>query len=139
MKFEKSCGAVVYRINGNIIEFLAVRSKLYGHWGFPKGHVEPGETEWETAAREVFEEAGLEIELHRDFSSVIEYSPKEGFYKEVVLFIGKSKGESVNIQKEEIQDFKWLNYSEMLEQLTFSNDKEVLAEAKSFLDKIVLN
>ena len=60
---EKSCGAVVFRKSASKLEFIAVKSKANGHWGFPKGHVETGESEAETAIREVFEETGLRITL----------------------------------------------------------------------------
>jgi ADP-ribose pyrophosphatase len=134
MKFEKSCGAVVYRNYGGTVEFLAVRSKAYGHWGFPKGHVEEGESEQETAKREVFEETGLDITICSGFRTTVEYSPAEGTYKEVVFFIGKSLNEDVKIQQEEIQDYKWLNYSQMLELLTFDDDRKVLMEVKDFVN-----
>ncbi len=56
MFIEKSCGVIVYRIQIEKIEFLAVKSKVNGHWGFPKGHMENHESEEQTAKREVFEE-----------------------------------------------------------------------------------
>ena len=47
---EKSCGAVLYTIENNEILYLLVRDSR-GICGLPKGHVEPGETEVETALR----------------------------------------------------------------------------------------
>ena len=43
MKKEKSCGAIVYRKQEGVIQFLLIHQTL-GHWTFPKGHVEDGET-----------------------------------------------------------------------------------------------
>ena len=43
MKHEKSCGAVIIKNNK-----VLVLQQVAGHWGFPKGHVEKGETEVET-------------------------------------------------------------------------------------------
>lgn len=63
MILEKSCGAVVYRHYGDTVEYLTVKSKAFGHWGFPKGHVEEGESEQESAKREVLEETGLNIAI----------------------------------------------------------------------------
>lgn len=133
MKFEKSCGAAVYRHFSSTIEFLAVKSKSFGHWGFPKGHMEEGESEEETAKREVLEETGLNIALCSGFKTSKEYLPEKGILKEVVYFIGKSLGEDVSIQQEEIQDYKWLDYDKMLELLTFDNDKNVLTEINDII------
>lgn len=44
MKYEKSCGAVVYtKINGEL-KYVLVQS-IEGLWRFPKGHMKSGETE----------------------------------------------------------------------------------------------
>ncbi|MFH1332713.1 MAG: NUDIX domain-containing protein, partial [archaeon] len=51
---EKSAGVIVYN-NG---EFLILQYTA-GHWDFPKGHIEKGETERETALRELKEETGI--------------------------------------------------------------------------------
>lgn len=32
MNLEKSCGAVIYRMSGEALEFLAIKSKEHGHW-----------------------------------------------------------------------------------------------------------
>ena len=40
MKFEKSCGVIVYRRNQEHIDLLLVKNRYGGHWSFPKGHVE---------------------------------------------------------------------------------------------------
>ena len=61
MKKEKSCGAVIYKFEENEVYVLLLKHNL-GHWSFAKGHVEAGETEVETAKREVKEEVGLDIE-----------------------------------------------------------------------------
>ncbi|MDR3049188.1 MAG: NUDIX domain-containing protein [Elusimicrobiota bacterium] len=67
-KKEFSCGAIVYKKEGGKILFLIVHSKRNNEWGFPKGHIEKGESEKETAKREIFEETGIkEIEFIDDF------------------------------------------------------------------------
>ena len=133
MEFEKSCGAVIYRNLKGKIEFLAVRSKSYGHWGFPKGHVEKGEIEEDTAKREVLEEVGLNIILTSDFRTKTEYFVSENIKKEVVFFISKVSDQSVKIQLEEIADYRWAGFEEMIKLLTFDNDKSVLKEAYSYV------
>lgn len=133
MKYEKSCGIVVYRQYEDTIEFLTVRSKAFGHWGFPKGHVEEGESEQETAKREVLEETGLDIEICSNFRRSITYITSGGTSKEVVLFIGQCLEGDVVIQEEEVEDYKWLSYNKALELLTFDSDKKVLTEANGII------
>lgn len=54
-------GAIAVLVDGDRV-LLAQRSKSpdRGLWGFPGGHVEPGETALEAARRELREETGLE-------------------------------------------------------------------------------
>ena len=56
---EKSSGAVVFRQAGKKIKYLLLHYES-GHWDFPRGHIERGETEQITAAREIKEETGLD-------------------------------------------------------------------------------
>ena len=63
MGYEKSCGAVVFRRYHGNTELLLIKHTAGGHWSFPKGHVEKGETEEETAVREVYEETHIQIDL----------------------------------------------------------------------------
>ena len=75
---EQSAGIIVYRINSeNLPEFLLLNGDAIG-WGFPKGHVDKGETLIQTAKRETYEETSLNIsEL------------KPGFKEEVTYFFKK--------------------------------------------------
>jgi bis(5'-nucleosidyl)-tetraphosphatase len=136
MIIEKSSGAVVCRKQDLEIQFLSVKSKANLYWGFPKGRMENGESEEETAKREVLEETGLKVTLIDNFRTRIEYSLSENRFKEVILFIGKTLDDCVNIQQEEIEEFKWLNYDDMFELLTFVSDRRVLSEVNNFLKNL---
>ena len=58
MTKEKSCGGIIYKQENEVYKFLRIKPIL-GHWGFSKCHVEDGETEVETAIREIKEETGF--------------------------------------------------------------------------------
>jgi 8-oxo-dGTP pyrophosphatase MutT (NUDIX family) len=53
----RAAGAVVFRRSERGLRLLVLRA--YAHWDFPKGLLEPGETELACAQREVAEETGL--------------------------------------------------------------------------------
>ena len=51
MKYEKSCGAVIFRRDTNGWNVLLIRHARGKHISFPKGHMEAGELESHTADR----------------------------------------------------------------------------------------
>lgn len=131
MKREKSCGALVYRFDGDKLMLLMLRHKHGGHWSFPKGHVEGAETETETALREVNEETGLHVSLQEGFRHSVEYYPKPGVKKLVVYFLGEADpDESVVRQEEEIGEIRWVTLEEGYNLVTFKNDRDLLNMAK---------
>ncbi len=131
--YEESCGAIVYRIMNDVVRFLLIKNKRSAHWGFPKGHIEKGESPRQTAKREVFEEAGLDIEIIPDFESKSEYIIQSRVEKCVTIFLAKTAQTTTTIQQEEIGDYAWLDYEKALNTLRFENDKQILTQANSFL------
>lgn len=137
MRYEKSCGAVVFKKEEGIIKFLLLKHNNGGHWGLPKGHVEKGETEQETAIREVFEETGIEVStLYDKFRYTMEYSPMEGVMKEVVYFVAEGKDSEINRQIEEVEQVVWLDHREALEVVTYENTRKLLVSAMEFITEI---
>ena len=134
MAYEKSCGCVIYRI-ANELRILIIKQSRNGNWSFPKGHVEDGETEIQTATREVFEEVGLKIKIREGFRETINYNPRPNVNKDVVYFIAQSKIGRVKLQKEEVADYKWVRPELAFKILSFVNDKEVLTKALEFIEK----
>lgn len=139
--YERSCGAVVYRIIHDELRFLLIKNKRSAHWGFPKGHVEQGETPEQTAMREVLEETGIHIRILPDFSYKSDYTIQGKVEKSVIIFLAGTKDVQTIIQREEIDDYIWLVYDRAVEMLRFDNDKMILTNARNFLieHKIVEN
>ena len=121
MKYEKSCGAVVFDEDK-----VLVIQQVKGHWGFPKGHVEPGETEVETAKREIKEETNLDVEINDKYRYVEHYSPEEGIEKDVVFFIAEKTGGEIKVQEEEVLSTEWLLPKDALERVTYDSSKRIL-------------
>lgn len=134
MRYEKSCGAVVFKkVNGEL-NILLLKHNNGGHWGLPKGHVEEGETEQETAIREVYEETGIEVStLYDQFRYKMEYSPMEGVVKEVIYFVAEASEYEIKIQVEEVEKCEWISYEEALEVVTYDNTKQLLLKAGEFI------
>jgi bis(5'-nucleosidyl)-tetraphosphatase len=130
MFHEKSCGAIVYRkFHGNI-EILLIKHVNSGHWSFPKGHIEIGETEYQTALREIKEETGIDVLIDTSFREIVSYSPKKDTNKVVVYFLGKAKNYDFMPQQEEISDIKWVEIGVAKTILTYDNDKTIVNKAK---------
>ena len=134
MIFEKSCGAIIYRIKDGNLEFLSISHRNDGHWGFPKGHIEDNESEEQTAIREIYEETGLQVNLIDGFRRSVEYSPKEGIMKEVIFFLAKTEQQTVHIQLDEIKDYKWSSLKNTKERLSYESSKDVLEQAYEFIE-----
>lgn len=133
--YESSCGAVVYRDIRGEVRYLLIKNKRSAHWGFPKGHIEPGETKEETAYREVLEETGIHISIIEGFESVSKYKIRDRVEKVVSIFIGTTKDTSTIIQTSEIEDYIWLTYEKAMNLLKFDNDKNILKSAHQFLNE----
>lgn len=129
---EKSCGAVVYTVADGEIKYLLVQM-LGGHFSFPKGHVESGESEVQTALREIKEETDLDVSLDTVFRRTVVYSPYAGCEKEVVYFVARAKSCDTVCQQSEIRSALWLLYDDAIDRVTFDNDKKILASANEYL------
>ena len=131
MRYEKSCGALVFRQDPRTGRryVLMIRHKHGGHRSFPKGHVEAGETEHETAIREVEEETAVRIRITSDFCEKVHYSPMPGVSKEVVYFLTETAQADVHPQQGEIAEVEWIPLEQAEDALTHENDRQVLRAA----------
>lgn len=133
MLYEKSCGAVVFRKYHGNTELLLIKHANGGHWSFPKGHVEQGETEIETAMREVKEETGIDIMIDSSFREIVSYSPKKDTQKDVVYFLAIAKNHNYTPQPEEISQIKWVEISRVHTILSYDNDRQLVNKAKPII------
>lgn len=133
MKFEKSCGAVVFTKIDNKIKYLIIKS-IEGIYSFPKGHMELDEVEEETALREILEETGIKVKLINGFRYKIEYEIKDkNIYKEVIYFLGEYSNQEIIYQKEELSDAELMDFSTAFSVLQYDDSKAVLKAANDYL------
>ncbi len=131
-KYEKTSGAVLYTEKDGGRRYLLVKTKS-GHIGFPKGHVEYGETEKESALREILEETGIKAELTGDFRQEYTFTTLENSIKTGAFYLARYDYKTADLQEAEIDEDYLLPYDEAYEKLNWEQDKAVLKAAEEYL------
>jgi len=119
-------------------KFLLIQHHA-GHWGFPKGHADPGETAIAAACREFEEETGITAyDLISEDAFMEHYRfmrDKKPIDKTVTYFPALVKSEVVTCQAQEIKDYAWLPYDDAFKKITFNPARQVLSQVYSYLKK----
>jgi bis(5'-nucleosidyl)-tetraphosphatase len=150
VEWEVSVGAAVFRLDGGRRMYLILRYPS-GHFDFPKGHMEEGETEEETLRRETEEETGIRnLRVLPERTSIRYFYVAKGgererrirehrgywIFKAVHFYPAETDETEVRISHEHT-GFEWLPYEEALGKLTFENAKDVLRRAETCARKEV--
>ncbi len=131
MKAVRQAGGIVFRGSGRDLSILLVTSKKEpGFWIFPKGHVEPGETDAEAGVRETQEEAGVTGELLGPVGAPLEYEWGGEWYS-VQYFLIRATSESPATDGRTIA---WLSFEETLTRLSFDDFGRLLREARAQME-----
>lgn len=134
---ERSAGVILFRQLKDQREYLLLHYPS-GHFDFPKGHVEAGENDRQTANRELIEETGInEIVWIDGYLEQMHYDYRRGpelMSKDVIYFLARTTQKKVTISHEH-QGFTWLPYKEAYEKLTFETAKGLIKKAEAFLKK----
>lgn len=146
--WEVSVGSVVFRTTEGKRQYLLLHYPS-GHFDFPKGHIEEGETEEMTLRRETEEETGIrDLSVAKYRTSIRYFYVAKGnerekrlrsgkgvwIFKQVHFYPAETKTADVEISHEHIGS-AWLPFEEALEQVTFENAKRVLRETEHYLSK----
>lgn len=144
---ERSAGAIIFYQNKkrDTIKYLLLhypkivhneKTRIPSHWDFPKGHIEKGEREHETAKREIREETGIsQLTFIPNFRETMRYFfVRDGkrIFKEVVLYLAQSDKKNIQLSFEHL-DYIWLLYEQALQKTTYKNAKTILQKANQFL------
>ena len=111
---EKSCGAVIYKVENGKVYYLLLKMN-YGHTSLCKGHQEEGESDEETAIREIKEETSLDVKLDTSFNDS-SLTPKDD-------------------HDEEVASFEWCDYEEALFKITYDSDRNVVKKAEAHIKR----
>ena len=131
-KQETSAGGIVFRMADGQPLFLLIRDS-YDNWGFPKGHVEPGERAESAAAREVMEETGLvDLAVRGAIETIDWYFRFRGrlIHKVCHFFLMETTHADTSPQHAEgITACRWAPYEEAIEAVSYANARAVLRRA----------
>ena len=103
---------------------LLVHRPAYDDWTFPKGKVEPGESDEECAVREVEEETGLLCALGRELPST-EYIDGKGRPKLVRYWVMEVAAGLLQFEHE-VDEARWVTVREAEALLTYERDEALL-------------
>jgi bis(5'-nucleosidyl)-tetraphosphatase len=138
---EQSAGIILYRKKNDVIEYLLLNGDAIG-WGFPKGHIDDGESHKQTAKRETYEETGLKVsKLESGFKQEVKYFLKKNWstgkqydkpkLKIVTYFLAEVPSKAkVKISNEHI-GFEWFTYGKAKKKQLFN--KKLLKYAKDYI------
>lgn len=106
-----------------ILMVKEAKKKCYGKLNIPAGHLEDGETIFEGAIREIFEETGCKVELTNMLPIINDEFENDTFI--IIIFLAKLLEEKIGFSSEEILETKWIKKEELK---TMNN--ETLRDAK---------
>lgn len=145
VEWETSVGAVIFYERKGVREYLVLKYPS-GHYDFPKGHIEDGETEHDTLRREVEEETGItDLTILPERGAIAYYYIAKGnefrkrkksgtgwyIFKHVYFYPAQTATKSVTISDEHI-GYVWLPYKKARKRVTFENARAMLDMTENY-------
>jgi 8-oxo-dGTP pyrophosphatase MutT (NUDIX family) len=139
---ETSAGGLVLdrpgpEASGALIGRLDRRGRLL--WSLPKGHVEPGETEEDTAVREVMEETGIRGAVVGKLGTIDFWFVADGrrIHKTVhhFLLVASDPVDGLVLSDEdvEVSEVAWVPLPEVAARLAYADERRLLERVPDLL------
>jgi len=140
-KRDVSAGVIVFHPSAEGRRYLLLLSRQTRRpiWEFPKGGVDPGETLFEAALRELQEESGLagpDIRVVPEFQRSEKYrfavgreSRRTTIHKEVTYFLAEARRTEVRLSAEETLEHAWMDLPTALRRIRYAARREILQAA----------
>ncbi len=103
-------GGIIEKDN-KILMVKEAKKKCYGKWNVPAGHLEDGETIFNGAIREIYEETGCKVRLKKMLPIMSGELENTTFM--IITFTTELLEEKISFNKEEILDVKWISKEEL--------------------------
>ena len=116
-------------------EVAVVHRPKYDDWSLPKGKRERGETDEQTARREVQEETGLTCRLGAELPSV-RYVDNRGRPKLVRYWAMTVDSQTERSPDDEVDEWCWLPEAEALARLSYAHDQEVISALRTVAEPL---
>lgn len=122
-----AAGAVLWRAGATGVEVALVHRPRYDDWSLPKGKLEPGESVWAAAVREVAEETGYPAFLGR-YLGQLRYPVTRPVpaSKVVEYFAARVAGPGEFHPSKEVDALRWLPLDTAPGLLTYQGDRDIL-------------
>jgi len=131
---HKQACAIPCRVYGGRLEVCLVTTRQKGHWVFPKGYIEPGETETGAALKEAWEEAGIRGRIVGDAVGTYE-RVKLGEVRRVVCFLMMVAQSRRSWKESEFRERRWMSADDALIELNHSQQRAMLAAVLKRLER----
>jgi len=130
-----AAGALTWREKGDRVQVLLVHRPRYDDWSIPKGKLDKGETFPAAAVREVAEETGYRVRLHRPLPASVYLLP-DGRTKIVQYWAAtvRAKVAPGPENSGEIDEVRWVSLDEAENLVARQNDQLPLAALRRFLE-----
>lgn len=131
----KSCGIILYRIVDDAVQFLVSRDKKSGRISLIKGGIEFGESEKETAVREVLEKTGICAEISDDFRSEYVFGTSEHTREKSVFFMAEYGDVMLKTPEKSDYVLSAMTFEEAVRSLDYPQEIILLMEARDYYEQ----
>jgi len=136
VELVRAAGGLVWRpVGSGVLEVVVVHRDRYDDWSFPKGKAEPGESDEETAVREVLEETGLLCQLGPELGTT-RYVDRRGRPKQVRYWAMRVVADVAVRVGDEVDELRWVHPGGAAALLSYARDRDLLAALEAGVGRV---